>query len=165
MKNNRGFTLIELLIVIGILATIMGIAVTSFTGMQRNARDLRRREDIDTINTALQIYRKQHEAYPVADTYAELETILLSEGYITSQVNDPLAGQAAGYAFNYESDDSGSSYVLWAQLEKKESGNNLYYRASSTGATETVNPPSAPAPTSAETYTQPYASPTAYTPG
>lgn len=57
INNPQGFTLVELLVVISIIAILSVIGVTIFTGVQRNARDARRRADIDAIAKALEVNR------------------------------------------------------------------------------------------------------------
>ncbi len=56
LPNKKGFTLIELLIVITIIAVLSVIGITVYSGIQKNARDTRRREDIDAISKALEVH-------------------------------------------------------------------------------------------------------------
>lgn len=55
-KNPQGFTLVELLVVVSIIAILSVIGMTIFTGTQRNARDAKRRADINSISTALETH-------------------------------------------------------------------------------------------------------------
>lgn len=52
--NTQGFTLVELLVVIAILAILAVIGLATFSGIQRNARDARRREEVQSIAQALE---------------------------------------------------------------------------------------------------------------
>lgn len=54
MDSNKGFTLVELLVVVAIIAILSVIGLTIFTNAQSNARDARRRVDIDAISKALE---------------------------------------------------------------------------------------------------------------
>lgn len=54
INNPAGFTLVELLVVISIIAILSVVAVTLFGNAQKNARDGRRRADIDAIAAALE---------------------------------------------------------------------------------------------------------------
>lgn len=55
LKNCAGFTLIELLVVVAILAILSMMGLALFGKGLSNARDARRREDVDAIAKALEI--------------------------------------------------------------------------------------------------------------
>ena len=65
-KSALGFTLVELLIVISIIAVLSVIGVTVFSGVQKSARDAKRRGDIDAIAKALEVYKSQNNTYTPA---------------------------------------------------------------------------------------------------
>jgi prepilin-type N-terminal cleavage/methylation domain-containing protein len=107
MKTKRGFTLLELLVVIGIIAILLGFAAVSFAAAQKKARDARRREDLKSIQNALeQYYAENSFVYPVdcsdASTY-------ISGG---SWPQDPVAGSS------YTEACAAASYTVTATLEQ-----------------------------------------------
>lgn len=53
-RTEKGFTLIELLVVISIIAILAVIGVAVYSGQQKNARDARRRADIEAISGAME---------------------------------------------------------------------------------------------------------------
>ncbi|MBI3486384.1 type II secretion system protein [Candidatus Daviesbacteria bacterium] len=53
-KSSKGFTLVELLVVIAIIAILATVGLVIFSGQQKNARDSKRKSDIDAIATALE---------------------------------------------------------------------------------------------------------------
>lgn len=63
MKRN-GFTLIELLVVVAIIGVLATIALLIFSDVQKGVRDLRRKQDLRTIQTALEIYYQKNGRYP-----------------------------------------------------------------------------------------------------
>lgn len=52
--KSNGFTLIELLVVITIIAILATLGLAIFSSLQRNARDSRRRSDINAIAKAME---------------------------------------------------------------------------------------------------------------
>lgn len=54
-SNTSGFTLIELLVVIAIIAILSLVGLTLFGNAQKNARDAKRRADVDAIAAALEV--------------------------------------------------------------------------------------------------------------
>jgi prepilin-type N-terminal cleavage/methylation domain-containing protein len=54
--NQQGLTLVELLVAITIIAIIALIGLTVFTGLQSNARDSKRRADVNAISEALELH-------------------------------------------------------------------------------------------------------------
>lgn len=64
MKKNTGFTLIEMLVVIGLIATLLALVLTSLSKNRAIARDNIRVADIQTIRLALDEYRTACGVYP-----------------------------------------------------------------------------------------------------
>lgn len=62
--NSHGFTLIELLIVISIIGILSVILFVSFTQLQKNTRDQQRKNDLQTIASALQRFYNDNGEYP-----------------------------------------------------------------------------------------------------
>lgn len=54
LPASKGFTLIELMVVVTIIAFLSVIGVAAFTNAQKQARDGRRKADIEAISTALE---------------------------------------------------------------------------------------------------------------
>jgi len=66
MRKQRGFTLIELLVVIAIIGLLSTLAVVALNNARMKARDARRISDINNIQTALELYHNDANAYPAA---------------------------------------------------------------------------------------------------
>jgi len=67
-KMRKGFTLIELLVVIAIIALLSTLAVVALNSAREKSRDAKRVADIKQIQTALELYFTDQNAYPVAAT-------------------------------------------------------------------------------------------------
>lgn len=63
LNKIKGFTLVELLVVVAIIAILSVIGLTIFTSAQTNARDARRKSDIDAIAAALEASRTPATVY------------------------------------------------------------------------------------------------------
>ncbi len=64
MKQHRAFTLIEILVVIGVIATIIGLIVPNFMGIRQRARDVKRKTELGEMKTALRLYYNDYGIYP-----------------------------------------------------------------------------------------------------
>lgn len=58
--KNKGFTLLELLVVIGIIGILVSLMTVSYSSAQRSARDSRRKQDLTSIQNAMEQYYAQN---------------------------------------------------------------------------------------------------------
>ncbi|MCX6704343.1 MAG: type II secretion system protein [Candidatus Woesebacteria bacterium] len=120
---KKGFTLIELLVVISIIGILLGLSVFGLQGARQSARDARRKADLESIRSGLEIYKADcnNNNYPVNTPAGTLSSPLVgtvvacgnTNTYIASVPVDPIAGQ--GYVY-YSAD--GTTYELCASLEQ-----------------------------------------------
>ncbi len=90
INRKLGFTLIELLVAISIVGIIsaVGLYISAKTNLQRG-RDGRRQADIESIRSALEIYRSDQTGYPIAIGTAFTVLSAPLTGYITVVPKDP----------------------------------------------------------------------------
>ncbi len=115
-RKQSGFTLLELLIVIAILGILSTLGVASLRGALAKGRDAKRKSDIKSLQTALELYYSDFSVYPDA-----LST--LAPTYIKEIPEDPTSTQT--YTFDH-TDCSGGTitqanqrYLLTATLENQ----------------------------------------------
>lgn len=117
--KQGGFTLIELLVVISIIGIMAGLSLFAVQGARESGRDARRKSDLESIRSALEIYKADCGRYPGAITAgAQLPgdgaNCPATNIYIEEVPDDPLAGR------NYDYLPSGApptTYLLCAGLE------------------------------------------------
>jgi len=112
MKKQGGFTFVELLVVITIIAILTGAAVVSFTNTNRRSRDTRRRLDIESIRSALELCRTEAGAYPLS-IYPGISCD--GETYLSDTPEDPKTAGIYTYA-----QSSATSYTIDCVLESGE---------------------------------------------
>ncbi|HLC89972.1 MAG TPA: prepilin-type N-terminal cleavage/methylation domain-containing protein [Patescibacteria group bacterium] len=69
-STKKGFTLIELLVVIAIIGLLSTLAVVALNSARQKARDAKRVADIKQVQTALELFYNDVEAYPTGTTLA-----------------------------------------------------------------------------------------------
>lgn len=68
LKLSSGFTLIELLVVMSILAVLAGTIVVATNNARDKGKDARRKQDLQSISSALVAFYVDHHVYPPTDT-------------------------------------------------------------------------------------------------
>lgn len=130
-SKQKAFTLLELLVVIAILGLLVGLGLRVFGSVQQKSRDNKRKQDLQSITKALELYYNDFKHYPLAaggvimgcgengveecvwgDVWQDTERQTL---YMSKLPQDPGGGQ-----YFYLSDSEGSTYRLFAYLENAE---------------------------------------------
>lgn len=63
-SKQQGFTIVELLIVIVVIGILAALVITTFTGIQKKARDTERTTDIKALHGQLEAYQASAVKYP-----------------------------------------------------------------------------------------------------
>jgi len=116
-----GFTLIELLVVMSVIAVLAAMSLFALQGARESARDTRRKADLETIRSGLELYRSDCGGYPAA--LPSSGASLTGTGdpgcpstnvYIREIPGDPIPGRDYAYIGGTPS----NSYTLCAALEE-----------------------------------------------
>jgi general secretion pathway protein G len=86
-RPQSGFTLIELMIVMAIIGILITLAIPSFVGAIRHAREAALKEDLQTMRTAIDTYTMDKQKGPQS-----LDD-LVQDGYIRAIPEDPMTRQ------------------------------------------------------------------------
>lgn len=124
-KRNKGFTLIELLVVVAILGLLATIVAVSLTSARARARDSRRVSDVRQVELALELYYAAHLEYP--DAASTSLNALATEGFLNMSAfpTDPSTGNPYCYAVGADSNlvagKQRQYYHIGAKLENSDS--------------------------------------------
>ena len=98
-RAQRGFTLIEIMVVVIILGVLGALVLPNVMSRPDHAKFTAARADIQSISTALEIYRLDNGRYPTTDqglealvrrpTVAPLPRQWNAQGYLKNQALDP----------------------------------------------------------------------------
>jgi prepilin-type N-terminal cleavage/methylation domain-containing protein len=104
---HRGFTMIELLVVVTIMILLTMIGLVSYQSAMRKARNGKRAADIETVRSALVMYRSDNTQYPSTNSFSAMIG-LVSDYMSTSTIEDPK--NVAPHVYTYTS--AGPTFTL-----------------------------------------------------
>lgn len=119
---KKAFTLIEILISITIIVVLTAIGIVSYVSINRNARDAKRRGDIEQIRSALELYRSDKGLYPEVGSLGWIDASALNTGsvdnglvdtYLPSVPSDPQLTPP----YRYRGTNDYYGYCLEAKVE------------------------------------------------
>lgn len=127
MKKS-GFTLTELLVTISIITVILTIALSSYNTTTKQSRDTKRKNDLEQIRAALEMYKTDYGYYPAVNTggfdVASNLTSSLTTTYVAVIPSDPLSSQGYLYVALNPVNSQYYGYCLCAQLETQSASNS-----------------------------------------
>jgi len=124
-KNNKGFTLMELLIVVAIIGLLASMILVGLSSFRSRGRDARRVADVKQVQNGLEIYYASQSKYPsvsyssALDSWNNLTTAITGASIGISQIpQDPL-GEEHSYGYASDPDDGSNpqSYIIAVLLE------------------------------------------------
>ncbi|MFA6423173.1 MAG: type II secretion system protein [Patescibacteria group bacterium] len=116
--KKRAFTLIELLVVIAIIGILVALATFSYTRVRKQARDVKRKEDIAAIAGALQLYYQDNYKYVnMSGSVTVFTSTATTLGELsTGKYIDLPSAAMDSYPYEYCTVE-GYNYALRAKLE------------------------------------------------
>lgn len=125
LRNTKGFTLVELLVVIAIIGLLASVVVVSVGAAREKARDATRLSDMDSIRTAVELYRDGNDG--LAPAQGQEETDLAP--YLDPFPTDPSSGV---YTY-YNTGDDDTFAVEFTTEQDSNIGTAGTYCATSAG--------------------------------
>jgi len=129
MRNRHGFTLIELLIVVAIIGILAAIAIPNFLEAQMRAKAATCYAEMRDLGTALEVYRVDNAAYPIAFSPVVMDFLPFNDrliplttpvAYLTSLPIDIFQEQEVDRMYDYldraSSGDEPRVILLWLAL-------------------------------------------------
>lgn len=122
-KYKQAFTLIEIIIALTLVAVFITLPVLAYGSYAKTSRDTQRKNDVNKIQSALELYKANTGSYPSEDTWKD---VLVDGGYLSEIPEDLYDGRAApgdnglAYGYAYQNIDNGFSYQLSARLENND---------------------------------------------
>src|SRR3989344_4471985 len=132
-RKTFGFTLIELIVVISIIGILVTIGTATYTTAQQKSRDVRRKQDLAALKSALILYYRDYKEAPQVCSPPSCAIEYLSSGTSSDWINgffsfmagkmpkDPIqtSGDCTTSAntFCYKVTTDRQSFVLFAKLE------------------------------------------------
>lgn len=118
--RRKGFTLIEVLVTVSIIAILSSIGLATFTNSQKRARDARRQADLESVRSALELYRSDNPTLGYTTPagadgtnakYSNLGALLTT--YLSALPQDPK--NVSPYQYTYAG--GGTTYTVCATQE------------------------------------------------
>jgi len=121
---TAGFTLVELMVVIGIIGILSSILYANFGSARGSGRDAERQADVQNLQVAIELYKKQNGRYPAQgcnlsgianerDCGTVPYIVALAPEFISVLPRDPQRGTAEGYS--YVTNTAGTTFKVMAQ--------------------------------------------------
>lgn len=103
-QKQQGFTIVELLIVIVVIGILAALVITTFTGIQKKARDTERQTDVKALHGQLEAYYAQNGRYPtLANVNDATWRGTNMKGLDREALKDPKNGATDGTEYNLAS--------------------------------------------------------------
>lgn len=113
----------ELLITVSIIAVLISIGIASYTTINKQSRDTKRKSDLEQVRSALEMYRAENGYYPSTGSggwvaFSSLAATLVTD-YLPAMPTDPKRTVSYSYKATNASGGNYYGYCLSAGLESE----------------------------------------------
>jgi len=131
-RSRRGFTLIEMMVVVFIIGLLASIVTISVNNSRMRGRDAKRKADLDSIRTAIELYGDMNHTYHLPNTAdgcinaangaaptVPLTTALMNAQLLSSVPRDPQEGTTCSTTdrvYRFRNWGGTTGYCLYAHL-------------------------------------------------
>ncbi len=121
-KRNftRGFTLVELLVVTTIIIVLSAIGLVSFQNAGQNARNGKRKADMETYRQSLVLYRSDQGVYPSGTSFVQMADELVQNSYLSAPAPTEAKSGHSAYAYT----ETASGFCICALMEGDDAPGN-----------------------------------------
>jgi prepilin-type N-terminal cleavage/methylation domain-containing protein len=125
LSKNQGFTLIELMTVMALIAIISGALWGNFFTSLGKGRDSKRKQDLDSVAKALEIYYYDNKRYPATLPTPGYRFEHPSDSNVIYMQKFPGDPQLPAQTYCYTTDVNGTYYKLYANLNNDDDASRL----------------------------------------
>jgi prepilin-type N-terminal cleavage/methylation domain-containing protein len=134
VKAQRAFTIVELLVVIAIIGLMASAVLAILSGVQKDARDKKRVEDLTQLERALELYYTDHQYYPKesaganGDVSTNTTFITMIQSHLQGTPRDPtgLANPTFYYYYDGKAQCGNLYYAVVFARQMDKPGNANY---------------------------------------
>src|SRR3989344_6388236 len=124
LKHDKGFTLVELLVVVSIIGILSSVLIVALTSAREKSRDARRLSDINAIKSAIEFYRDGNKGKvppPTTESVVITGGAVLDElvtgGFLARLPEDPINDGAYQYRYKQGGATAPDSFKFYIKFE------------------------------------------------
>jgi general secretion pathway protein G len=111
LHGEKGFTLVEMMVVLIIIAVVIALGIRAYIGYIGSSKMTKAKDDITTIQAALDAYYVQNQSYPNGTTDEE-QSALATAGISSYQVNVISGTNNAPYIYSSSASNTYKVYTV-----------------------------------------------------
>ena len=101
------------------MGLLSAAGMVSYVTLNRNARDAKRKSDLEQVRAGLELYRSSNPTYPNTNTWSTMVGMLTAGNFLSNSSNiaDPKPAPYNQYRYRVPNNTSCSGYDVCADLE------------------------------------------------